>query len=490
MDEIVLGIQTKSVAGPVGLQELHETLTSMKDQLRETARGDTLLTVVAAHLDKTAHSLGVLHLLAAQANELSEASLGTFFTLTKEFLEVCDAQQVCVGSGLFVALCQKFTEVATSLGVPMQAIAPMRLAAEKLLAGKALPRALTPMDADVLQLCLSAGHYPLGLRHANTLSKVVHVGSPKLSHLTALDFLRFHFYAGLVCCGLKKWARALENLKACVTCPAHAASSVAVEAYKKLVLVSLVHLGCKPSLPPYTSASVSRHLKSAAKPYDLLAAKFEDDDQAGLEAEMAKEVDLLTKDKNTGLAKQVVVALKHRRLQRLTKCFITLSLDDIAATVGLQGGALEAKAELVGMVSKGAIKASIDEATGMVRFRDESDESGQGHSAAGGGGGAADAAAGGGGGGGRGVMGSEVARQASADAAAVQRLLAATSAVADLAKRVEELDVGLSKNPAYLSKTASFVDVGGGGRGVSSTAAFDDDYETAMAMAESVSGMD
>jgi hypothetical protein len=144
----------------------------------------------------------------------------------------------------------------------------------------------------------------------------------------------------------------------------------------------------------------------------------------------------------------------------LTFCYITLSLDDIAAKVGLEGGAEEAKKELVAMVKRREIMASIDEATGMVRFEDDSSSGGAG-------------------------SGSE----ASADAAAMERLLAATGAVAELAKKVEALDIQMLRNPSLHGKSR-----GARGVGVASTGDFgafgvDDDYATSVAMAESLHDM-
>jgi hypothetical protein len=141
-------------------------------------------------------------------------------------------------------------------------------------------------------------------RHLVGLAGLVEV-APKSTGLTALDFLRFHYYAGLVWGGLKAWPEAVESFKLAVTMPSEAVSTVSVEAYKKLVLSSLICKGKKPVLPPYTATPVVRCLKLAARVYDNLAARFEEDDPAGLEAEVAKEYELLEKDKNVGLAKQV-----------------------------------------------------------------------------------------------------------------------------------------------------------------------------------------
>jgi hypothetical protein len=41
--------------------------------------------------------------------------MGTFFTLTKEFLEACDPAQISIAASLFIDVCKKFTEVPPDL---------------------------------------------------------------------------------------------------------------------------------------------------------------------------------------------------------------------------------------------------------------------------------------------------------------------------------------------------------------------------------------
>ena len=56
-----------------------------------------------------------------------------------------------------------------------------------------------------------------------------------------------------------------------ITTPANVLSSMVVEGYKKLLLVTLITSGNAPSLPKYTSNSVSRHLKNYTSEYEALA---------------------------------------------------------------------------------------------------------------------------------------------------------------------------------------------------------------------------
>jgi len=65
-----------------------------------------------------------------------------------------------------------------------------------------------------------------------------------------------------------------------VTVPASALSSVVVESYKKMMLVSLLatpsELGRGSGLlPKYTSTVVSRHIKQTAQPYHDISAAYQ-----------------------------------------------------------------------------------------------------------------------------------------------------------------------------------------------------------------------
>lgn len=77
---------------------------------------------------------------------------------------------------------------------------------------------------------------------------------------------------------LQDFSRALFFFEVCVTIPANAVSQIMVEAYKKYLLVGLIHQGHKSkeafSLPKYTSAVVAKYLKHLASPYNDIVSAF------------------------------------------------------------------------------------------------------------------------------------------------------------------------------------------------------------------------
>uniref|UniRef100_A0A7S2MKY8 COP9 signalosome complex subunit 3 N-terminal helical repeats domain-containing protein n=1 Tax=Octactis speculum TaxID=3111310 RepID=A0A7S2MKY8_9STRA len=116
MDAILQQIHSLSTVEEIG--RLQENLKNAHEVLHDHALNGGLLQIVAATLDQTRHSLGVLHMLAAQSTVLAEADMQPFFNQTRIFIALCDPVQIQKDTKLFVDVCRKFTEVATKLRGP------------------------------------------------------------------------------------------------------------------------------------------------------------------------------------------------------------------------------------------------------------------------------------------------------------------------------------------------------------------------------------
>jgi len=142
-----------------------------------------------------------------------------------------------------------------------------------------------------------------------------------------------------------------------------------LEAYKKGWLCSLIEFGELPRVPKYTSTILRRHVKSASCiAYQELSEAFLAHDINSLRAALEKHSSALQADHNFGLAKQCIDALKRRNILRLTRTYLTLSLENIAEQAQLD--LAEAEKYVYDMMSSGEICASIDEQQGMVRFNE------------------------------------------------------------------------------------------------------------------------
>merc|ERR1712151_1472760 len=79
-------------------------------------------------------------------------------------------------------------------------------------------------------------------------------------------------------------------------------------------------------------------------------------------------------DTNLGLLDQCVKMWSRQKIKALTDTYLRRSLVDIAKVSGLES-AVVAEANILLMIKRGDILATIDHSTGMVSFQQETEES-------------------------------------------------------------------------------------------------------------------
>ncbi|CAM9092589.1 unnamed protein product [Hapterophycus canaliculatus] len=363
---------------PAQLKPIHEALTKQGDALQEVGRvfsqtagrdggvaaANSPLIAAAITHTKLA-SLGSLHLLSAQAEVLTPREVPAFIDVTLAFLEHCDWQQVTIAPKHLGTVCEKLRQVCISEGRTLEALAPLRSAASKM-AQDTL--SLTPIHPEFTQCCIAAKCYSLGARFMD--DQPIFGVDPIATALTPVHFLRHFYYGGIAYIGVKEWEGALDSFSMLITAPANALSSLVVEGYKKMLLVSLIAYGNAPALPKYTSNAVTRHLKNHTSEYEALATCCQAGDVEGLKAAALSGSEKFTKDGNMGLAKQAVNALTKRKILQLTHTYITLPLSDISAKVGLADPD-DAEGQILNMVEAGEICAQITSPAGTVHFQED-----------------------------------------------------------------------------------------------------------------------
>ncbi|KAI4388750.1 hypothetical protein MLD38_001054 [Melastoma candidum] len=125
---------------------------------------------------------------------------------------------------------------------------------------------LTPLHPEFLLLCLLSKMYKIGLSFLE--DDVFEVDQPR-------DLFLYCYYGGMICIGQKNFRKGLELLQNVVTAPMSTINAIAVEAYKKYILTSLIHHGpFSTTLPKYTSAAAQRNLKSYCQLYIELANSY------------------------------------------------------------------------------------------------------------------------------------------------------------------------------------------------------------------------
>ncbi|KAI9083376.1 hypothetical protein K1719_034590 [Acacia pycnantha] len=323
----------------------------------------TRLSSVLSQLDPFKHSLGFLYILeASTAGPTTKEQAETVVPIITSFIDACAAEQIRSIPDKFISLCKRFKDQVILLETPIRGVAPMLAALKKL---QTSTEHLTPLHPEFLMLCLLAKCYKTGLSILE--DDIFEVDQPK-------DLFLYCYYGGMICIGQKHFQKALELLHIVVTAPMSTINAIAVEAYKKYILVSLIRHGqFSTSLPKYASSAAQRNLKILCQPYIELANTYGTGKIEGLETYVQSNAETFESDNNLGLVKQVVSSNYKRNIQRLTQTYLTLSLQDIANTVKLNGPK-EAEMHVLQMIQDGEIYATINQKDGMVRFLEDPEQ--------------------------------------------------------------------------------------------------------------------
>ncbi|KAG4125232.1 hypothetical protein ERO13_D10G084700v2 [Gossypium hirsutum] len=261
-------------------------------------------------LDPSKHSLGYLYFLeACTAGPITKEQASSYVLIIARFLSSCVSEQIRLASHKFISVCKRFKDQLVLLGEPLRGFALMLTAIRKF---QSSTEHLTALHPEFLLLCLLAKSYKTG--HSVLEEDIFEVDQPK-------DLFLYCYYGGMICIGQKHFQKALELLHNVVTAPMFAVNAIAVEAYKKYILVSLIlHGQFSTSLPKYSSSAAQRNLRS------------------------------LCQDNNLGLVKQ-----------------------DIANTVQLSS-VREAEMHVLQMIQDVEIYATINQKDGMVRFLEDPEQ--------------------------------------------------------------------------------------------------------------------
>ena len=152
-------------------------------------------------------------------------------------------------------------------------------------------------------------------------------------------------------------------------------SEIVVECYKRLVLCSLIARDELSRFPRHTASVVQRNLKSACSEYIALADAYKTRNGDVLEAKAAEYRRVWARDGLESLVNKAVKSLAVGNVARLTRTYLTLSLDDIASKAGLAGGAAAPERTIVGMIGDDEIRATVSQADAVVSFHDASGDS-------------------------------------------------------------------------------------------------------------------
>jgi len=284
----------------------------------------------------------------------------TFINQVVRFISHCSIRQIRIDPKKFRLLCLKFTEVCRETKQPIRAILPLKIALIKI----ASSDHITPQHAMLVQSCITAKCYKAALP---ILDRFVFQIDPDVTGIESVDTRLYFYYGGICYIGMKKYNKALEFFEAVISAPAVVISAIMVEAYKKYVLISLCHKGELGNLPRYTNSSLVRLFKQLCPGYEEFLTSFQTRSVEDLHKVAENHAEHFSKDGNMGLVKQTIQALYRQNIQRLTKTYITLSLQNITEQVNLPNPD-ETERRVFRMIHNNEVFATINQKDGMVEF--------------------------------------------------------------------------------------------------------------------------
>jgi len=341
--------------------------TELKEFINESAslisKNASKIDSAIAALSPVEQSLGYLGLILFKVSLPNYGDFELLYNQMQQLIENGCKVQIQQGVDKFCLVCHFLTKCLVEQKQAFRGITLIPQAITKIQKHSA---ELTSIHADLIQLCLVVKCFKPALEYLNI--DVTEINN-EFNQFDAKFFLLYYYYGGMVYLAMKQYENAFFFFQVVVTTPSLAVSHIMLEAYKKYVLVSLFLHEKIIALPKYTSTVVSRFLKPMSAPYGELAESFATHDPDQLRTVANKHQTLFQIDSNVGMVKQVIASLNKKRIQKLTKTFLTLSLADMASRVKLRD-AEEAESYLLEMIEDGTIFATIDQQAGMVSFHD------------------------------------------------------------------------------------------------------------------------
>ena len=180
----------------------------------------------------------------------------------------------------------------------------------------------------------------------------------KFNHRT---YLEYYLYGGIAFIALKEWEKALFFLEVCLGAPtSNTASYIQVEAYRKFVLVGLLHNNKIPKAPKTANTGAMKNIRAIAKAYDCLADAFKSQDADRFRAEVAEGQSLWSLDCNAGLVLQLFDSFRKYAVIRLGKTFTALSIAEVAKRTSADPSDVnETAAYVTSLISLGELNAEL-----------------------------------------------------------------------------------------------------------------------------------
>ncbi|CAK9294064.1 unnamed protein product [Gordionus sp. m RMFG-2023] len=359
LEEILKVLQTLALEGKYA--ELYDGILKNYDIF---AKNISYIDNYIANVDINEHSLLILFYLKIKFNNfpIVNATVNKFY----EFIDAIDVHQINCAIDIYSNVCHSFTQYLIINKTPLKG---MSIIAKAITNIQNESSELTTIHSDLLHLCLSSRDLTPSLQFLDIDITSINKENNKCD---SKYILLYYYYGGLIYLALKNYERSFLFFEIGLTIPAHSISLIMVETLKKYIILSLLTHNKVINLPKFTSNIVVRVIKPICQPYlDIANAYMNSPNNiALLENKLAEHTELLNKDGNMGLAKQLKKAFHKNHLKKLSKIYLTISIDNLTNQLKLQNENLT-KRLLIEMIMNGEIHGKIDEYKGIMVFYDE-----------------------------------------------------------------------------------------------------------------------
>tara|TARA_A100001015_G_scaffold193618_1_gene215784 strand:- start:857 stop:1651 length:795 start_codon:yes stop_codon:yes gene_type:complete len=210
-----------------------------------------------------------------------------------------------------------------------------------------------------MQCCLLSLHLEQAIR---VLKAPLFDFTSKNTGLTRVDVMRFFYYAGMVLTSLEQYDKAIEYFSQCITIPRRPVSQIAIQAYKKAVLVQILIDGTVYEAPRQSSGQIESHCDA----YLALAKAVSECDAQSFD-NIVEDQASFARDGNAELAAKCRSVVSLNLVRRLAMTYSNLSIDAIVKKTGL-GNAEEVMHLLGRMSNEGKISFKVDKSAQTVDF--------------------------------------------------------------------------------------------------------------------------
>ncbi|KAI9891923.1 MAG: hypothetical protein M1814_002308 [Vezdaea aestivalis] len=385
------------LAQPIGEEEYENHITRVLLYLGKTSNNalsngmngpDNLLNM----LDPAVNSLSFLWVLVAQGKARPDQVSGqdiaanasnpsaSFWKDCLRFSEQFDVRQIRFAAAKWRELLDVMATIARAADMPILAVHPIRAAILRLdpesstftsnhhlfvslcLEAKLYRAALPVIDKDIHDFPSGATNVTTGVPASlnGTSSSNITLSSGFSAKMTYQTYLEYYLYGAMAYMYLKKWSKALDFLTCVITAPVGTnPSAIMVEAYKKWVLVGLIHKGALLKYPSQTAAASTRAYHSTAKAYEGVAILFERGEAVKLQSEVKEGQVIWAQDQNSGLIEQTLKAFRKFCILSIDRVYASVQLSTLALYDPLGGSIAATQLLVLEMISNGDFYASL-----------------------------------------------------------------------------------------------------------------------------------